>query len=395
MVPCLYFFTGISFAGKSVLARRLAAHLGVPRVDPDEVSHRLGLGLSGEFLSDGQWAHIHAIAEDEACAHLRTGTSVVYDTTAFTRQQRDALRALAAACGATTQLLFMDTPRDVAYLRWQSNEQTRQRPRVHADDFAMVADLFESPHSDESALRFTPEDLVDTWIHANVIPDIDAVLFDLDNTLADRRAAFLLWAQWFAGAELQLTAASAVDQAVSALIALDQDGYTPRDAFFQAVRNQFPQILPDAAELVTEFRGQFSHHLPPLDPGSSALLDALDRASIPWGIISNGSARNQRGKLQRLGLEQRATCVLISEELGLRKPDPAIFVRAASQLGVEPRKTMFVGDHPEVDICGAARAGMFTAWLHQGRTWPDALLPLTPTWEINELAELAALLRMR
>ena len=63
MAPRLYLFTGISFAGKSVLARQVAARLGMPRVDPDEVSHRLGLGLAGEFLSDVQWGQIHTKAE--------------------------------------------------------------------------------------------------------------------------------------------------------------------------------------------------------------------------------------------------------------------------------------------------------------------------------------------
>lgn len=167
--PCLYLFTGISFAGKSVLARRLAAHLGVPCIDPDQVSHRLGLGLAGEFLSDAQWARIHAMAEEEACGHLRAGTSVVYDTTAFTRQQRDALRALAATCGATSRLIFVDTPREVARQRWEANEVSRQRARVHPDDFAMVANLFEPPVSDEGALCFAPQDDVDAWIAACVV----------------------------------------------------------------------------------------------------------------------------------------------------------------------------------------------------------------------------------
>jgi predicted kinase len=168
MVPCLYLFTGISFAGKSVLARRLATHLGVPRVDPDEVSHRLGHGLSGEFLSDAQWTQIHAIAEDEACAHLRAGTSVVYDTTAFTRHERDHLRTMATRCGATSRVIFVDTPRELAYQRWLANEQTRKRPRVHPDDFAMVADLFEPPHSDEGALRYTPDDDALDWVAAHL-----------------------------------------------------------------------------------------------------------------------------------------------------------------------------------------------------------------------------------
>ena len=146
------------------MARQMAEHLGVARVDPDEVSRRFGLGLAGEFLSDAQWAEIHAVAGQEACSHLRAGRSVVYDTTAFTRQQRDALRELARGCGATTRLIFIDTPRDLAYQRWLANEQTRARPRVHADDFAMVADLFEPPSSDEDTLRFTPLDDAAEWI---------------------------------------------------------------------------------------------------------------------------------------------------------------------------------------------------------------------------------------
>lgn len=172
MQPCLYLFTGISFAGKSVLARTLAAHLGAMRVDPDEVSHRLGLGLAGEFLSDAQWTQIHAMSEAEARGHIRAGRSVVYDTTAFTRRERDHLRAAAERCGATSRLIFVDTPRDLACQRWQANEQTRERPRVHPDDFAMVADLFEPPGSDEGALHFTPADEAADWV-ASHFPAVD------------------------------------------------------------------------------------------------------------------------------------------------------------------------------------------------------------------------------
>jgi len=167
MPPSLYLFTGISFAGKSVLARTLAVRLGALRIDPDEVSHRIGLGLAGEFLSDAQWAQIHAMAEEEACAHLQAGSSVVYDTTAFTRRERDHLRAMAARYGATSRVIFVDTPRDLAYQRWLANEQTQERPRVHPDDFAMVADLFEPPGSDEGVLRFTPADKAADWVAAH------------------------------------------------------------------------------------------------------------------------------------------------------------------------------------------------------------------------------------
>lgn len=168
MPPCLYLFTGISFAGKSVVARSLAEHVQIPRIDPDEVSHEQGLGLAGEFLTDAQWADIHARAEARAAAYLQAGTSVVYDTTAFTRQQREALRDLAERNGATTRLIFLDTPREIAYARWQANEQSAQRARVHPDDFAMVADLFEPPTADEEPARYTPTDDVEQWVVEHV-----------------------------------------------------------------------------------------------------------------------------------------------------------------------------------------------------------------------------------
>lgn len=164
MTPCLYLLTGISFAGKSVLARRLADHFSALRVDPDDISHRLGLGLAGEFLSDAQWAQIHALAEQEACRCLRVGVSVVNDTTAFTRQQRDAVRALAARCGATAPVVFVDTPREVAHQRWRANELAPHRARVHPDDFAMVAEQFEPPDSPEGTLHFAPDVEVGNWI---------------------------------------------------------------------------------------------------------------------------------------------------------------------------------------------------------------------------------------
>src|SRR5215207_5812494 len=64
--PTLWIFTGISFAGKSVLARRLTAALPADRIDPDEVGRELGLGRAGEFLDDATWAAIHRRAEERA-----------------------------------------------------------------------------------------------------------------------------------------------------------------------------------------------------------------------------------------------------------------------------------------------------------------------------------------
>ena len=70
-------------------------------VDPDEVAHEKGLGLHGGFLSDAVWREIHKEAEGRAKRLLRSGKSLVYDTTALNKEQRDHLRELARVCGAT------------------------------------------------------------------------------------------------------------------------------------------------------------------------------------------------------------------------------------------------------------------------------------------------------
>ncbi|HEX3724090.1 MAG TPA: AAA family ATPase [Nitrolancea sp.] len=161
--PTLYILTGISFAGKSVLARELSAFLDIPRLDPDEVSNEYGWGRDGEFLSDEQWALVHGETERRASWLLIAGQSVVYDTTAFTYEQRTALRQLAIDSGADACVIFVNTPRAIAYERWGLNEVCSTRSRVHPSDFAMVADLFEPP-VDEPHLRYDSGDDVKTWI---------------------------------------------------------------------------------------------------------------------------------------------------------------------------------------------------------------------------------------
>lgn len=168
--PVMVVLTGISFAGKSVLARAIGDTLGLAVIDPDSVGHEMGLGLDGEFLSDEQWARIHREAERRATHLLRDGNSLVYDTTAFTVEQRHHLRTLARESGAHAIVVFIDTPREEAYRRWERNANTRERFLVHEDDFAMVADRFELPGLDEPALRYTPADEPDEWIATHLTP---------------------------------------------------------------------------------------------------------------------------------------------------------------------------------------------------------------------------------
>jgi putative hydrolase of the HAD superfamily len=92
--------------------------------------------------------------------------------------------------------------------------------------------------------------------------------------------------------------------------------------------------------------------------------------------------------VETLDLVARAACIVISDEVGARKPDPAIFHAAAAQLGVALAPIMFVGDHSQADIAGAARAGMQTAWLRRRRDWLMHDAAVVPDVIVDALDEL-------
>jgi putative hydrolase of the HAD superfamily len=93
-----------------------------------------------------------------------------------------------------------------------------------------------------------------------------------------------------------------------------------------------------------------------------ALLETLRDRGLKLGLVSNVFDPPElfRRDLEQLGVAERLDAVVFASEVGLRKPDPAIFRHALDLLGVEPQAALFVGDSPVVDIAGAAAVGMHT-----------------------------------
>jgi putative hydrolase of the HAD superfamily len=83
------------------------------------------------------------------------------------------------------------------------------------------------------------------------------------------------------------------------------------------------------------------------------------------GVVSNGLPDVQYQKLETIGLRHLFNCIILSEEIGIRKPDPRIFSHAASLLQIPPQECLYVGDSCTNDIVGARNAGMQTCWLNR------------------------------
>ena len=144
-----------------------------------------------------------------------------------------------------------------------------------------------------------------------------------------------------------------------------------------------------AGDLNAAFLNAMAEICVPL-PGAVSLLNALkDRVKI--GIITNGFTALQQIRLERTGLRDYFDLLVISEQVGVAKPDRKIFDYTFEQMGQPPRdRVLMVGDTAESDILGGMNAGIATCWLNaHGRSLPEGIMP---TWEVTTLSELEQLL---
>ncbi|MGQ9692919.1 MAG: HAD family hydrolase [Thermaceae bacterium] len=84
---------------------------------------------------------------------------------------------------------------------------------------------------------------------------------------------------------------------------------------------------------------------------------------IPRVLLTNGVPDLQREKLQGAGLWEAFDLFLISGEVGMAKPEPALFRMALAAFEVRPEEAWMIGDNPEKDILGANRAGVYAVWV--------------------------------
>lgn len=91
------------------------------------------------------------------------------------------------------------------------------------------------------------------------------------------------------------------------------------------------------------------------------------------------------------GVSSLFEAVVISADVGIRKPNPAIFERIITMLGLSAGDILFVGDTPVADVAGAKRVGMAAVWINRkGEPMPEGIP--TPDIEVSDLAELPGLL---
>ncbi len=189
---------------------------------------------------------------------------------------------------------------------------------------------------------------------------MQAVIFDLDQTLLDREESLLDFLTWQCEGMLR---PYIDDRAafISRFVELDANGTVWKDKVYASLIAEFRLADWSCAELLAVYESCFCAFVVPR-PG---VLEALDLISSRYklGLITNGMSPFQERNLRGLGVESLFGSVLVSAAVKLRKPDPAIFHLACSELGVRPDEACYVGDHPIADVEGAKDAGLRTIFI--------------------------------
>ena len=205
-----------------------------------------------------------------------------------------------------------------------------------------------------------------------------AILFDLDDTLFDHRhaSAIALAAMHAAHApDLPFEAfairhAEVLERFHQRFLAGELSLDDARVARMQTLFARFDRPL-DAATAGRAASLYREHHQANrrLVAGARELLEVLgDHCRL--GIVTNNRTLEQTEKLRALNISGYFDTVVISEDVGVIKPDPRIFAIALERIGAQPREAVFIGDSWDNDIGGALSAGMAAVWFNRDDETP-------------------------
>ena len=187
---------------------------------------------------------------------------------------------------------------------------------------------------------------------------LDAVLFDLDGTLADTAPDLC------ATLNILLLEEGRPQHPLSRLrphtssgvrgLLGEGFGIGPADGDYERLSKRFLEIYgARLCEMSTLF------------DGIPALLDTLESHGIAWGIVTNKRARFTDPLVAALGLSPRTACVVSGDTTAEAKPSPVPVLHACTMLGCLPQRTLYVGDDRR-DIVAGRAAGTLTAAVSYG-----------------------------
>lgn len=201
---------------------------------------------------------------------------------------------------------------------------------------------------------------------------IKAVLFDFDETLQDRTEAFekymdTFFADFCPGLSKEELEKRKEDMRITGNGGyVTQNGYANREEWCEDLVKKWDWTdAPSGKILANHYDLYFGDHNV-IFPNSPKLLEKLKHRGYIVGVITNGPSYLQNHKMDKSGLRQYCDIVVVSGDVGVHKPDPALFKYTADKLGLRTDECVYVGDHPVNDIQGALESGMKAIRMNYG-----------------------------
>ena len=202
-----------------------------------------------------------------------------------------------------------------------------------------------------------------------------AVLFDLDGTLANTDPFhFCAWKEL-----------------------LQEHGYEIDDEFYKShisgklnpaiVQDLLPHLSPEAGQRLIEQKEAYFRELAPQLtplPGLREVIAWADQWQFKQAVVTNAPPENVQHTLRALHLESHFSQVVISDELGIGKPDPAPYLHALKQFGVRADQAIAFEDSPS-GVRSAVAAGIPTIGIASTQA-PDVLYSVGATLVVSDFS---------
>ena len=189
------------------------------------------------------------------------------------------------------------------------------------------------------------------------------MIFDLDGTLLDTERLF---------SECLIKAASNAGWALEMDTVVDCVG-TNKMETEQIVRSVMGQNYPYNQirdEGVKLFRDYVERNGIPYKAGVLRLLDLLESKKIPFGIATSTVRIEVDEMLNFAGIKQRFNTIVCGDEVEKTKPDPAVYLKAAENLGFKSEETLVFEDSDH-GVTAAVNAGARVVWIPDLQDIPE------------------------
>ncbi|MEB6623527.1 HAD family hydrolase [Acinetobacter pittii] len=188
------------------------------------------------------------------------------------------------------------------------------------------------------------------------------ILFDLDQTLLDRNTSLIKFVEWQVNF-CQLVSQENKQAFITRFIELDNNGSVWKDLVYSQLLEDFNIKNFSVESLLESYINDFNKFCRPFEKVPETIQNLYNKG-YKLGLVSNGKSPFQENNFYALGLKEFFSTIIVSEAVGMRKPDRQIFEYACKELGCTPNECIFVGDNHKADIEGANNAGMKTIFFH-------------------------------